>query len=122
MDTHIYSGASASSAADGDIRLQVTADYYVLRYLAQGDDQRGPHRFSKAEAYLDLVSRQRLAKLMNDNSYTNVGILTLAHAWSWDRATVKKFIDTLCEYGAASVERVGRCQIVKLTNVVFIAQ
>lgn len=98
-------------------RITVCTDFELWNFLFQGYANQGPHRYTKAEAFFDLVNRERLAVLTKDSEFLNSSIQTLANVWSWDRSSVRKFIDTLCAIGAASVTTDGYKNTVRLTNV-----
>lgn len=55
--------------------------------------------------------------LTKENDFLNSSNLTLSKVWSWERASVKKFIGTLCSIGAASVKSDGYKYTVRLTNI-----
>lgn len=108
---------SNSQPAVPPLKMEVTTGYDLWSLLLQGSSSEGTHRMSKAEAYFDLMKRQRLTMLTKDESYLGGGILALAKAWRWDRTTVKKFIDALCCIEAATFEKAGNRAVIKLTNV-----
>ena len=103
-------------------KMTVTTDYELWSLLFQNSNSRGSLKLSKAEAYFDLVKRHRLATLTKNDSYLDGGILALAKAWRWDRNTVKKFIDSLCAIGAATMEKVGNKTVILITNVSYLPQ
>ncbi len=97
--------------------ITIQTDFSLWNFLFQGYANQGPHRFTKAEAYFDLLNRERLAALTKDDEFLNSSIQTLSNVWSWERASVKKFIGTLCSIGAASVKSDGYKYTVRLTNI-----
>ena len=103
-------------------KMTVSMDYDLWSMLFKDSSSQGPHKLSKAEAYFDLVERHRLATLTKNDSYLDGGILALAKAWLWDRNTVKKFIDSLCSIGAATMEKVGNKTVILITNVSYLPQ
>lgn len=103
-------------------KMTVSTDYDLWSMLFKDSSSQGPHKLSKAEAYFDLVERHRLATLTKNDSYLDGGILALAKAWRWDRNTVKKFIDSLCAIGAATMEKVGNKTVILITNVSYLPQ
>ena len=103
-------------------KMTVSTDYDLWSMLFKDSSSQGPHKLSKAEAYFDLVKRHRLATLTKNDSYLDGGILALAKAWRWDRNTVKKFIDSLCAIGAATMEKVGNKTVILITNVSYLPQ
>lgn len=90
MNPQNKESTTGANLQPADLQMKVTTDYNVWKLFFQGQEYQKEHRYSKAGAYFDLVNRQRLARLTEDDSYVNGGILALAHAWSWDRTTLKK--------------------------------
>ncbi len=115
MITNTLNVGKKSETPKGELNLQITANFELFKLLAQ--DSFSNRKFSKAEAFFDLLTRHRLVTLTKDESYLGDGILSYAKAWGWDRGTVKKFIDSLCSVGAVTIQQVGRSQIVRLANV-----
>lgn len=111
---------SKSQPAIPPLKMEITTDYNLWSLLLQGSNSEGSKKLSKAEAYFDLMKRQRLTMLTKDESYLGGGILALAKDWRWDRTTVKKFIDALCSIEAATFEKVGNRAVIKLTNVTLL--
>ena len=103
-------------------KMTVLTDYDLWSMLFKDSSSQGSHKLSKAEAYFDLVRRHRLATLTKNDSYLDGGILALAKAWLWDRNTVKKFIDSLCDIGAATIKKVGNKTAIFITNVTYLPQ
>ena len=103
-------------------KMTVMTDYDLWSMLFKDSSSQGSHKLSKAEAYFDLVRRHRLATLTKNDSYLDGGILALAKAWLWDRNTVKKFIDSLCSIGAATIKKVGNKTVIFITNVTYLPQ
>lgn len=113
---------SFSQSSQQPPKMTVTTDYELWSLLFQNSNSRGSLKLSKAEAYFDLVKRHRLATLTKNDSYLDGGILALAKAWRWDRNTVKKFIDSLCAIGAATIKKVGNKIVISITNVTYLPQ
>ena len=103
--------------AETKSKFSVSTDYELWSFLFQENSSKEKHKLSKGEALFDLIKCQRLWMLTNDDSYIDGGILALANAWTWDRNTVKRFIDSLANLGVAAVENAGNKTIVTLTNV-----
>ena len=101
-------------------KMTVSTDYDLWSMLFKDSSSQGSHKLSKAEAYFDLIRRHRLATLTKNDSYLDGGILALAKAWLWDRNTVKKFIDSLCSIGAATIKKVGNKTAIFITNVTYL--
>ena len=113
---------SYSQSSQQPPKMTVSTDYDLWSMLFKDSSSQGSHKLSKAEAYFDLIRRHRLATLTKNNSYLDGGILALAKAWLWDRNTVKKFIDSLCSIGAATIKKVGNKTAIFITNVTYLPQ
>lgn len=113
---------SFSQSSQQPPKMTVSTDYDLWSMLFKDSSSQGSHKLSKAEAYFDLVRRHRLATLTKNGSYLDGGILALAKAWLWDRNTVKKFIDSLCSIGAATIKKVGNKTAIFITNVTYLPQ
>lgn len=113
---------SFSQSTQQPPKMTVSTDYDLWSMLFKDSSSLGSHKLSKAEAYFDLVRRHRLATLTKNDSYLDGGILALAKAWLWDRNTVKKFIDSLCSIGAATIKKVGNKTAIFITNVTYLPQ
>ena len=113
---------SYSQSSQQPPKMTVSTDYDLWSMLFKDSSSQGSHKLSKAEAYFDLIRRHRLATLTKNDSYLDGGILALAKAWLWDRNTVKKFIDSLCSIGAATIKKVGNKTAIVITNVTYLPQ
>ena len=113
---------SYSQSSQQPPKMTVSTDYDLWSMLFKDSSSQGSHKLSKAEAYFDLIRRHRLATLTKNDSYLDGGILALAKAWLWDRNTVKKFIDSLCSIGAATIKKVGNKTAIFVTNVTYLPQ
>ena len=113
---------SYSQSSQQPPKMTVSTDYDLWSMLFKDSSSLGSHKLSKAEAYFDLIRRHRLATLTKNDSYLDGGILALAKAWLWDRNTVKKFIDSLCSIGAATIKKVGNKTAIYITNVTYLPQ
>lgn len=106
--------------AETKSKFSVSTDYELWSFLLPKRNAKRKHKLSKGEAFLNLINRQRLWMLTNDDSYIDDGIKALAKAWTWDRTTVKKFIDSLVNLGVAELKNSGNKIIVTLTNVTYL--
>lgn len=52
-----------------------------------------------------------------DGEFLEAGIQQLAKVWSWGRTSARKFIGSLCELGAASIETKANRTCIRLTNI-----
>ena len=103
--------------------LEVVTSFELWDYLLDGrtvanQAKGGKHRFSKAEAFFDLLDRQRISNSTFDDGYMNSSVLLLANAWGWMRPTAKKFLDRLEEMGAITLTPMGNRIVVRLNNIV----
>lgn len=91
--------------------------------------QKGSGRYSKVEAYLDLMDRMATdsgivtsgsepACLMRGEFL--VTITELAAKWNWHRATVRSFLDSLEEIGEIKKELLNHCYRVQMVHHVNI--
>ena len=124
MNTQDFKHAenSYSQSSQQPPKMTVKTDYELWSLLFKDSSPQRSRKLSKAEAYFDLVKRHRLATLTKNDSYMDGGILALAKAWRWDRNTVKKFIDSLCAIGAATMKKVGNKTVILITNVSYLPQ
>ena len=76
------------------------------------------HRYSKAEAFFDLLDRQRISNSTGDNDYMSNSVQLLANTWGWMRPTAKKFLDKLQEIGAITLTSSGNRIVVSLNNII----
>ena len=106
--------------AETKSKFSVSTDYELWSFLLPKRKTKRKHKLSKGEALFDLIKRQRLWMLTNDDSYIDGGIQAFANAWTWDRNTVKKFIDSLVNLGVAELKNSGNKIIVTLTNVTYL--
>ena len=98
--------------------FKFTSDYKTVDFLV-GDqkvrtEKRKRTRLTKAEAFFDLLSRQRLAISTNDERYINDSIQQLAEAWGWQRPTASKFINKLVELGAIKLAPHANKSVVRI--------
>lgn len=85
--------------------MVICTDFKLWNLLFQGYTKQPRHRYTRAEAYFDIINRQRLATLTGDDEFIDAGLQDLANAWSWDRGSVRKFIEALSEIGAVTFKK-----------------
>lgn len=112
--------SSSLQTSETKSKFSVSTDYELWSFLFQENNSKEKHKLSKGKALFDPIKRQRLWILTNDDSYIDGGILALANAWTWNRNTVKKFIDSLVNLGVAELKNSGNKTIVTLTNVTYL--
>lgn len=81
--------------------MMVVTTYETWSFLLQGISKRPRHRYTKIEAYYDLLNRQRIMILDGGgDDCIDACLQDLANVWRWDRGTVQRFIERLEQYGA----------------------
>ena len=98
--------------------LKITTTYDLWAYLFQGYAKKStPHKFSKPEAFFDLIKRQRLASATKDNDFLDGSILSISQAWGWDRNAVKNFMQYLADENIISIEKKSRRTLFRLNEI-----
>ena len=116
--------SNIQNSPDGrKVTLEVVTSFELWDYLLDGrtmtNQAKGcKHRYSKAEAFFDLLDRQRISNSTFDDGYMNSSVLLLANAWGWMRPTAKKFLDTLASMGVVTLTRRGNSTVVRINNIV----
>ncbi len=81
--------------------MMVLTSYDTWSYLVARKIRMPRHRYTRAEAFYDLLRRQRLMVVDgSSNDFIDASLQDLSIAWRWDRGTVQRFIDGLQEKGA----------------------
>ena len=75
------------------------------------------HRYTKAEAFFDLLDRQRKAISIDDDGYMDSSVMKLADGWGWMRITAKKFLDKLADMGVVTLTPAANRIVVRLNNI-----
>ena len=100
--------------------MVIRTDFNLWNLLFQGYTKQPRHRYTKAEAYFDIINRQRLTTLTGDEEFIDATLQDLANAWSWDRGSVRKFIEALSEIGAVTFKKDDRQNnktVIRVNNV-----
>lgn len=71
-------------------------------------------RFTRAEAFDDLLERQHAAAMRDVDEYIKADITVLSRAWQWQRTTTATFLDTLQDLGVLTSEKSGNSRIFRL--------
>lgn len=90
---------------------------FTLWQLLMQNIKLKPHKYSRAEAYYDLLCRQRLTLLTGDYDCLPGTIQKLSQTWSWDRSTVNRFIISLVDIGVASIINISGRKAVRLDGL-----
>lgn len=111
-----------SSQTDRKASLKIATSFELWDFLLDGraiaNQSKGTkHRYTKAEAFFDLLDRQRISKSTFDDGYMNSSVLLLANTWGWMRPTAKKFLDTLAEMKVITLTPMGNRIVVRLNNI-----
>lgn len=92
--------------------------YYLMgKHALPNSSKETKHRFTKAEAFFDLLDRQRKSLSTDDDGYMDSSVMKLANCWGWMRPTAKKFLDTLAQMGVITQTPAGNRIVVRLNNI-----
>lgn len=90
----------------------------AIQNVVAAPKKRTNHKLTKDEAFFDLMNRERLHQCSGDESFSKMSINALAHAWGWQRPTVKNFLENLRSLGVLSFYAENVSILVKLHNIV----
>lgn len=100
--------------------LKLTTDFDFWNFLFHGLPKKdAPRKFTKPEAFFDLLKRQRWAALTNDNDFLEGSVLALSKAWGWDRNTVMNFMKYLSDNNVITTSKVNGRHIFRLNNILL---
>lgn len=99
-----------------NMQITIRTDIPFWNYLVQG--MKKNHKISRAEAFKDLVERQRIALLKGEDTNMDASIQVLAKSWGWDRETVTRFIDNLERLNVLSVNVSGKRKTFSLKYII----
>jgi hypothetical protein len=80
----------------------------------QKNFQKKDGRFTRAEAFDDLLERQHAAAMRDVNEHIKADITVLSQAWQWQRTTTATFLDTLEGFGVLTSQKSGNSRIFRL--------
>lgn len=111
-----------STQTERKASLQIATSFELWDFLLDGraiaNQSKGTkHRYTKAEAFFDLLNKQRIYNSTLDDVYINSSVLQLADSWGWMRPTAKKFLDTLAEMKVITLTPMGNRIVVRLNNI-----
>ena len=69
-------------------------DYQLWEYLFR-DQPKKRKRHTKAEAFYDLIKKQREALLIQDETYLTSTVSDFMEQWTWSRQNVNIFLEEL---------------------------
>lgn len=99
--------------------MKILTDFKLWNLLLKDSVPTGHRKLSKAEAFYDLLNRQRLAALYDQDALWG-NFQTLAVNWNWHRQTVKKFLSELEALGAISIDQSVNRTVMRVSNVIII--
>lgn len=97
------------------VNLIIETDYQLWEFLFR-DQSKNKKRHTKAEAFYDLIRRQREALLIQDETYLTSTVSDLMDQWTWSRQNVNIFLEELEKIGAITIERGNRIIKFQISN------
>ena len=94
----------------------IKTDLPLWHLLLQGGKK--GHKFSKPEAFFDLVDRQLIANLKGGDNHLAGTIPELVKTWKWDRETVWNFLVALSQLGVLTIDNVANRKALRLNNFI----
>lgn len=95
--------------------LIIRTDYKLWEYLFK-DQQKKAKKLTKAEAYYDIIKKQREALLIQDENYLMASCSEIMEQWGWSRQNVNIFLEDLERIGAITLERNTRLIKFSISN------
>lgn len=87
----------------GNLLPQICLPVEAMVFLAKETSFKNPSRFSKVEAFVDIVTRHLLART-DPRIENSANISKLVKRWCWTRITVTKFIGQLQKLNIVKTE------------------
>lgn len=87
------------------IPLKILVDIPLLNLLCRNQGKTG--KLSRVQALRDLLERQDISLLKNDDEYLKGNIQEFSNQWGWDRDTVARFLNELEEVGTILSDNTG---------------
>lgn len=105
-----------TSANNAQFTLVIPFSMELWHFLVGGQKnfQKKDGRFTRAEAFDDLLERQHAAAMRNDDEPIKADITVLSRAWQWQRTTTATFLDTLEGLGVLISKKSGNSRIFRL--------
>lgn len=91
----------------------------LLEYITQDQVYRNKNKFTRQQAFFDLVRRSKMIIDGNDSSAANYA--QLCKLWNWSRPGLMAFIDKLDEYRLLNFEVNMRNKVVTLKPELFLS-
>ena len=96
-------------------QVRIVTDIALWNLLLQGVKKQP--KYSRLEAFRDLMERQRIALLTGDGKFMKGSVLEFSKAWGWDRDTVSRFLEKLQELGIVTMTLAGNRKAIKLNYI-----
>ena len=97
------------------VNLIIETDYQLWEYLFR-DQPKKRKRHTKAEAFYDLIKRQREALLIEDETYLTSTVSDFMEQWTWSRKNVNIFLEELEKIGAITQNRGNKTIKFQISN------
>lgn len=104
--------------------IKVEEKYYInisldlLNYLCDDYSYRNTRRFSRLQAFLNLVERNNIAKIKKEESGASIEVLS--KSWKWSRPTVMRYIQDLEKMNCVEIANVVTRKLVRLRQGIVI--
>ena len=96
-------------------QVRIVTDIALWNLLLQGVKKQP--KYSRLEAFRDLMERQRIALLTGDGKFMKGSVLEFSKAWGWDRETVSRFLEKLQELDIVTMTLAGNRKAIKLNYI-----
>ena len=105
-----------SNSNNVEFTLVIPFSMELWHFLVGGQKtfQKKDGRFTRAEAFDDLLERQHAAAMRDIDEPIRADITDLTRAWQWQRTTTATFLDTLEGFGILTSQRSGNSRIFRL--------
>ena len=97
--------------------MRILTDFSLWCSLFPDPATPGRHKFTRGEAFFDLLSRQRQNAVTYERDVVSGSYQSLADCWGWHRQTVKKFLQELTAIGAVTIEATSNRTVIHVSNV-----
>ena len=98
--------------------MKILTDFSLWNLLLENSVPTGHKKLTKAEAFYDLLNRQKQA-VIYDQDVLPGNFQILADNWNWHRQTVKKFLSELQAIGAIEIDLSVNRTVIRVANVTF---
>lgn len=105
-----------TNANNAQFTLIIPFSMELWHFLVGGQKnfQKKDGRFTRAEAFGDLLERQHAAAMRDVDEPIKADITDLTRAWQWQRTTTATFLDTLERFGVLTSQKSGNSRIFRL--------